>query len=329
MLKFGIWDAASLIRAARAGALSQRRFLAATLYPAIARTDDPERERLLELILARFPTRNASLKRTESRRFHAFDRDVARVLAERFGDVEGVLEIHDVAVSDGRTSVDFFQLLESTCGLRSFHLTASDYAPDVLAVDAGGPLTVVLDPRTEDLIQVIRPPFVFNVPEGESPWHYPVNRLVLRFLRFRDVPRLVARWKAGDPDVRTQHIWLLHPRCAALAESDPRFAFERYDLLSSPARKSHVVRAMNVLNPSYFSEEDLARMLQHVFEGLVEGGLFVTGSNQGADSVVDGAVYERTERGFRRILASGSGSPVDRIATSRVPGSRASAAGLG
>lgn len=320
MLKFGIWDPAELIRVSRSGSLSPRRFLAATLYPEIARGDDPERELLLKHILARFPTRNASLKRTHARRFEAFDREVARILEERFAGADRALAAHDVAVSDGRTSVDFFRVLESVRGAGAFHLTASDYAPDVVTVEAGGPLTVVLDPHTEDVLQVVRPPFVFNVPEGESPWYYPVNRLVLRLLLRRDVPRLVARWKAGDPGVRSQHLWLLHPRCAALVESDPRFSFERYDLLTPSPRRYDLIRAMNVLNPSYFPEEKLSLMVKHVFEGLAEGGLFVTGSNQETDSVVHGAVYERTRRGFRRVLASGEGSPVDRIAASCAAG---------
>lgn len=312
MLKLGVCDAADLDLRALRGFLGRNKFVAATLYPALAASDRPDRDELLERILFRFPTRNASLKRTQSARFEAFD----AAFLERFRAslVPGrSYAVHDAGVSDGRTAVDFFRALAALPGL-DFRFFASDYAPEVTAVeDAGSRLALVLDPVSEELLQIVWPPFVFNVPKGESPLLYPLNHLVRRWLLAGRVPALLARWRAGDPGVRATAIRLLHPSVSALEAGDPRFRFERHDLLAPAPRRYDVVRAMNVLNRSYFSEADLARAVAHVADSLPPGGWFVVGANQDRGSTVNGAVYRRTPQGFERVLAHGAGSEIDAI----------------
>jgi hypothetical protein len=90
-----------------------------------------------------------------------------------------------------------------------------------------------------------------------------------------------------------------------------------------PSSGRHVIRAMNVLNPSYFDPEEIRLILGHVFDGLLDGGWLVTGSNQDADTLVHGGVYEKSPAGFRRIWQSGNGSPVEsEILSWKPPASR-------
>jgi hypothetical protein len=312
VLKLGVCDAADLDLRALQGFFGRNKFVAATLYPELAASDRPDRDELLERILFRFPTRNASLKRTQSARFEAFD----AAFLERF---RAALEpgrryaVHDAGVSDGRTAVDFFRALAAIPGLE-LAFVASDYAPEVTAVeDARSRLALVLDPVSGELLQIVWPPFVFNVQKGESPLFYPLNHVLRRWLQAGRVPALIARWRAGDPDVRSSTIRLLHPSVSALEAADPRFRFERHDLLAPEPRRYDVVRAMNVLNRSYFSEADLARAVAHIADALPPGGWFVVGANQDRGSTVNGAVYRRTPGGFERVLVHGAGSELDAI----------------
>ena len=77
--------------------------------------------------------------------------------------------------------------------------------------------------------------------------------------------------------------------------------------------KNPVVRAMNVLNRGYFADDDLERAVGHVRNSLEVGGFFLTGSNEGSGSRVNGAVYERSPQGFHRLYVSGAGSQIDAI----------------
>ena len=72
----------------------------------------------------------------------------------------------------------------------------------------------------------------------------------------------------------------------------------------------HLVRAMNILNPDYFDAATLGRIVGHLAASVEEGGLLVTGSNQGPDSPVDGSLFRRSGGGFREVFACGGGSPV-------------------
>jgi hypothetical protein len=309
MLKLGVCHPHELDREHLSGFFGSRKFVSAELYPLACELEPPDRDLVLARILARFPTRNQTLKRTQSTRFASFDAALADQIAEHFGGKR--IEIHDTAVSDGRTAVDLFRALAEHEGL-DFSYLASDYAPDVQVVrDDRSSLRVVRDPTDDVLLQVVQPPFVFNVRQGESPFLYPVNRAVLAILLRRRVPDLLARLARGDPGLSTTRVRLLHPSCLALERDDPRFRFERHDLLEPPKRVFDVVRAMNVLNRSYFDHNDLRRAIGNLAASLRPGGLLATGSNEDAGSVVDGGFYRRTEHGFERLASSGAGSPVD------------------
>jgi SAM-dependent methyltransferase len=312
VLKFGVCDASDLDLRRLRGIFARNRFVAATLYPALAASDHPDRDELLERILFRFSTPNASLKRTQSARFDSFD----AAFVEHF---RAALEpgrrywVHDAGVSDGRTAVDFFRRLAAVPEL-DFRFVASDYAPEVVAFeDTQSRLALVLDPVSKELLQVVWPPFVFNLRKGESPFLFPINHAVRRWLMRSRVPGLLARARAGDPGVRTATIRLLHPSVTALENADERFRFERHDLLAPAPRRYDVVRTMNVLNRSYFSDADLARAVGHVADALSPGGFFVVGANQDRGTPVNGAVYRRMPQGFERVLVHGTGSEIDAL----------------
>jgi len=246
--------------------------------------------------------------------FEEFDARVVQELLRRLNPSLGVA-IHDLGVSDGRTAVDFFRRLGSLEHV-NLRFVASDAFPDLTVVtDPRMSLVVVFDPGTRAPLQVIWPPFVFNVTQRESALLYPVNRMILLALLRTRVPALLARFAADDPSLNVTRTRLLTLDCLRLLASDPRFTFERHNILEPARDRFNLVRAMNVLNRSYFSDADLRLASAHVHESLVPGGLLVTGSNEDAGSPVDGAIYERTATGFRQLWVSGAGSQIDGILT--------------
>jgi hypothetical protein len=310
MIRFGIYRRQDLTPHTCRGFFARRRPVAITLYPEVAAGNDPDRDLLLQHILRRFAIENGTFKRTDTRRFADYDTQVARIIRERF-ETSRPFAVHDMAVSDGRTSVEFFRTLAAINGLE-ISFVASDLAADLTVVQHGDrKLSAVLDAHTRVLLQVIRPPFVFNMTKRESGWLYPGNHLVWALFVARQVRHLLADTETAR--LRRFSIRLLAPECLRLAVEDKRFRFRRQDILEPSPHRFDLVRAMNVLNHSYFSDRELRTALTNIFQSLRAGGLLATGSDKGADTPVNGGVYERTLSGFRREWVSGSGSPVDDI----------------
>jgi hypothetical protein len=312
MLKTGIYRLDQLVPSHGDRAQSLRKFLAVTLYPQVIAANHQDSDRILERILARFATPNGTYKRTQRRRFGAFDMSVVQLMRQTLAS-DAPCSIHDMAVSDGRTAVDFFDSIVTETDLDITFL-ASDASPDVVVLqDSDDGFEVVVDPRSAMPLQVVSPPFVFNVRQPEHPLLYPVNRAVLAVLLRTRVKKIVRDYRAGDGRVDARAIRLLSPECLRLLAIDSRFDFTTYDILEPPVGRFRVVRAMNVLNRSYFDGTDLRAAIQNAWSSLLPGGLFVTGSNEDAGSTVNGAVYQRTDSGFEELWRSGAGSPVDRL----------------
>jgi chemotaxis methyl-accepting protein methylase len=105
-------------------------------------------------------------------------------------------------------------------------------------------------------------------------------------------------------------------RALNLARLDPRFHLGEQNILEPLATPEppHIVRAMNVLNATYFTQEDLSRILGNFHTALRTGGWLVTGYNEDAGSQVHGAIFRKTDAGFERLWESGRGPQMqDRI----------------
>ncbi len=312
MIKFGVCRVRDLHPSDLDTRRGRRKFVAVTLYPEVSCLVSPDRDPLLELVLCRFAGTNRIFKRTYRARFQEFDRELVRLI--RLAQVgRDPYRVHDVAVSNGITAVDFYRLLKASCGHR-LQYVASDFAPDLLVIrQAGARLTLVLDPITREWLQVVCPPFVFNLQKRENEFVYPINGLIRRWLQWTSCQRLWDRYCAGHPEICQTTIRLLHPECQQLLEHESDFEFQRCDVLQPMEQRFDLVRAMNIFNPAYFTAGDLRRAIRNIHGCLAHAGLFATGSNQDSRSPVDGAIYRKRNAGFERLLAFGAGSPVDAV----------------
>lgn len=308
MLKHGICTLEELDRSGLGRVAQTRRFFHRlcdiALYEALARRGRSGDEALQAAVLNLFPITNGAYKRTSRQRFGAFDREVLSILARRFPS-NARLSVHDVAVSDGRTACDFYRVLSAHFGGLDF--LASDLCLRVTRLSfPEARLSVVVDENDVPL-QLVRPPFVLNLARTES-WLYPVNHLLRSFWRARAMSVLDAA-RAGDEALVRDHILLLCSEARKYLDSCANFQIKNYDIFSPPVDRYHVVRAMNVLNSSYFSPAQLTHAVANLRDALHEGGVLVLGSNGEAGSTVHGGAYQRRDNQLVEIWSCGCGPP--------------------
>ncbi len=311
MLKHGIVTLEELRRctAKPAGRLHARirRTIYVGLYEEAATLPAEEADRLQEAVLDLFVTANGAFKRTSRARFPSFDALVVRHATEILGP-RPAIRVHDLAVSDARTACDFFDALRAPFAER-LDFFASDFCVRVFALSRrGGRVVVVVDDESRPL-QIVAGRFVLPIPKREG-WLFPVNRLLGEVLLRTRVPELIERSVKGDPSIERREILLVCPRARDYVAREPAFHLDAFDLMKPSAKKFEIVRAMNVLNRSYFEDAQLALAISHITSSLEEGGLLVTGSNLEAGSGVRGSIYRREGGQLRPVDHSGEGSPI-------------------
>ena len=146
-----------------------------------------------------------------------------------------------------------------------------------------------------------------------------MNRLLRAVLMRTAVKRLMRLYREGGAGLERREINLLCREAREHLERNRNFHIETHDVLERPPRSYAVVRAMNIFNRSYFSDDVIAKAVGNVMGSIHEGGVFVTGSNDNAGSTVNGTIYRRDRRGLVPIYISGAGSQIDQIITRLAP----------
>lgn len=305
MFKTGIYDISQLTGSPRLKSLLGRnRVISVVLYDQIL--DLPNADALAESTLDCFSDERGVYKRTYAHRFEEFDSQLLQLLTEQFN-VQEPLILADVAVSDGRTACDLFERLAPTFP-RIAHY-ASDYSPRILVLRKGR-LTVAIS-RSHRIVETVWPPFVFSAMKPENPFYYPINCAIRYFVnRFLAEP-LREKFLAGEVQAREFQLFSL--RTMSLLRKDKRFHLGEQNILEPLATPvpPHVVRAMNVLNPSYFGPADLSQILGNFHKALRPGGWLVGGSNEGAGTLVHGGIFRKTATGFEKVWHSGNGMEME------------------
>jgi hypothetical protein len=183
---------------------------------------------------------------------------------------------------------------------------ASDYEPSLLVLRSGKGGTVVTLNKKGEAIEIVMPPFVFNLIKPENFLFYPINYAFFLFARAIVLRRTLAKYRAGT--IEPLPLVLFCPAARDLAASDGRFRLLEYDLLKPHTlpRRVDVVRVMNVLNSSYFDAQQLSIAVGHIFESLAIGGLLIVGSNDEAGTQVRGGIYRKLDQGFQALAKSGA-----------------------
>lgn len=258
---------------------------------------------LAEEILRAFSDGSSTFKRTYTNRFEAFDKKAMEFISDIFPSAT-VMKVHDAGVSDGRTACDFFELMRTSFSDLEYY--ASDLRNKFFVAEDKGSKAVFDSNGT--LLELVVPPFVYNIHKPEHFFLYPINYIHRAVAMSRVVPLLRANLHSGK-NIKT--LLLVCARARELATSDPRFHLVQYDLLQPMKNlgKFTLVRAMNVLNRSYFSERQMRTIVSHITASMEDGALFLAGSNQERGSPVKGAIYRKVDGNFSLLWTSAEGLP--------------------
>jgi len=302
MIKTGLYRLEQLSSSAKTrGFFGGTRRVSVTLYEKL--DGMKEAQEWAEQILFSYCDARGIYKRTYACRFDQFDDMAIDRLGQAFP-ASRTLTMHDIGVSDARTACDLFHKLAARFPHLNYY--ASDYEPSLMMLRSGKGRTVVTLNKKGEAIEIVVPPFVFNLIKPENFLLYPVNYVVFLFARATVLRRALAKYRAGK--IKPSPLVLFCPAARDLAASDSRFHLLEYDLLKPhtlPCRVD-VVRVMNVLNSSYFDPQQLSIAVGHIFESLAIGGLLIVGSNDAAGSEVRGGIYRKLSQGFQELAKSGA-----------------------
>jgi hypothetical protein len=306
MFKLGISRKEQLRPDHLEGLVNRRKYIALDLYDSLGDLPQAEIDKIQERMLRWFRAENGVLKRTCAQRFDDFDHLSLSAIAANFSKGQ-MVRVHDIGVSDGRTSCGFYDALKCLYG-QQLDFLASDYAPYLYVLKRRHSTNRLIIDEQQHVLQITMPPFVFIVgrPEETRVYH-PLTNLVMALY----ASPLLADHKTRCANIEMTRLELLCRQCRARISENDNFRFESRDVLSSSAERFDIVRAMNLLNHCYFSEAKLRRAVKNIFQSMNDGGLFITGSNIEQGTIVDGAVYKRTNNRLHRMEISGSGSYVD------------------
>lgn len=304
MIKTGIYKLQDIQRKGVTPFRKELKNVSITLYNDIE--ERPDADELAERILLLFSDERSAYKRTYVKRFEEFDATVMKCLNRFFKNDES-LTFHDVGISDGRTALDFFEKM--VLAFPNIQYTASDYNPKVYVLEKGK--CKVMLSHTGKVLEILWPPFVFNTIKRDSIRHYPLNHLVRFIIQFLVVSPLVKKHMTGK--IQAKELTLLAPQVLKVSKNDSRFIITQHDLLQTFKEQVNIIRAMNVLNLSYFSEKEFSTVLKNIHGGLKEEGFLITGSNQESGTIVHGGIYQKTRNGFQKVQQSGEGSAIEKL----------------
>jgi hypothetical protein len=228
------------------------------------------------------------------------------------------LEIMDVAVSSGVSTVEWLEALERA-GIECEMIAGDAFVNTFLLSMFGGRLRWLVDRRGR-------------------PLQYEVNgRVLIVPLRKRIIPRYF--WAIG---LMRAYTWLLAPTLRDATRPGARRGVEWHPLqLVSPTlrnrkhlvvleddilvdrgydRRFHVLRAANILNRGYFDAPVLRAMLANLRERLRDGGLLVVCRTEKRGGINNGTVFQLDEARRLRVVARlNAGSEVETLALELPP----------
>ncbi len=275
-----------------------------TLYEQIQQLANADE--VAERILLLFKDERGAYKRTYIKRFEQFDLMILEYLQNIFKSEE-YLVIHDAGVSDGRTALDLFNKIAMI--FPNCKYIASDYNAKVYIITKNK--CQVTMSHTGKMLEIVWPPFVFNtIRLNRFILFYPINYLISFIVKLLVVSPMMKAYKAHK--LQAKELMLFAPKVLYCAKHNPHFLLQQHDLSQAfkEQAKINMMRVMNVLNPSYFSKNELSIIINNIYAALTMDGLFITGSNQNPGSIVDGGIYQKTIKGFKQLAISGNGSPV-------------------
>ncbi len=249
---------------------------------------EPEQEHREERFFQSVKLKNGTYKTTYSRRLDDFNRAIQSALP----DGKGPLEVMDVAISSGVSTMEWLQSLEVSG--RQVRMVAGDKTIGGFLLEHPLGLSVLSDLDTHVLQYGVLGRSIANPPGGRNLVKFGG---VILFLRgYLSVQRETIQSLLGCYDeeqvlpggFRGKRIHIVSPRLL----KTPNLELVEDDILSNACfpKRFHVLRAANILNRAYFSDDILRRMVRQLRTRIQPGGLFAV-CRTNAESVNHGTVF--------------------------------------
>ena len=269
---------------------------------------DVEQEDLERRFFAALRLSNGTYKYTYARRL-----DDLNALVNELLPPARPLQLMDVAVSSGISTLEWIQSLESA-GI-AHTMVAGDLTVNAYLLSVGRRLHVLLDGGGHAL-QFDVAGKAISTPVGR------VNRLrhflalsklesavSIHFESLRDACADNGRDAVARGNVSCRRIALVSPRLQRALNLE----LIEDSILEElrPARDFHALRAANILNRSYFDDDVLRRMLSSLRQRLQSGGLFIVCRTDDED-VNSGTIFRLNEAGsFDALARIGGGTEIE------------------
>lgn len=218
------------------------------------------------------------VKATLSGRFDDLDRLTVEQVELHFP-FHRPIRVHDIAVSDARTSVELFRRLSEN---RPVTMKASDLYDAILRVRLCG--ADFFFHATGEPLHLAVGLWAMSMQSG--PWVHLTAPLW----------PLARRW-LGE----AQHISLYHPEALRLAEVDPAFELVREDFYNPAPDRFDVVRLANAILPNQ-TREQKHRVIDALVGNIADGGLLIFGR------IRNYSIYLRRGECFVEVAALGEGA---------------------
>lgn len=255
---------------------------------------------------------NGTFRTTFRHRFDALNLELNKLLAERF-DSSLVLRAEDRAVSHGLTSYEWALALRQQ--FPNVELQASDLLLHLLELTLPDGAVFITEPSGHPL-QYIKAPYAVSLTDIPS-WKFPVNRWVAQraLARFASL-KLPANWPEAGCNYPTRRIPYIHPEALALSQSSRTLSFVPQSVFEVSPVPRHVVRTMNILNLSYFSEDQLREAVRNIAASMTPDGVWIVGRTTEDNFVNNVSVFVLGATGWQLLRRFEKGSEIESLVLS-------------
>lgn len=262
-------------------------------------------------------------KRTHRNRFEVLDCELVELIKNKYAKSTQRLLIHDMAASNGITSCEFYDKIEKAN--LNFDFTASDRFSHIYIVKLHNSRWITILDSDLNVVQYVGYGFVLSYPESAVDF---INRLLLKLLDRYHYPLVKSQIEIANIDYNQyvslkienrkggiERFPLIHPQILEKTELKGNFHFKKHDIFQKDLNAYDVIRAMNILNLDYFSNDKIIRAVKAILSSLKEDGVFIVGrsSDDFADEMHKVSVFWKKAGCFESIGDFDGGSEIKKI----------------
>jgi hypothetical protein len=204
--------------------------------------------------------------------------------------------ILDVGASDGITSLELIEKLGSAFTMYyvtdvSFNINIIEQKPNVYFYDSCGKCFLISTRK-------------FLVYSDFTEAYFPLKLIAKKFFAFAPVFNVD----------RSKQISLIQPDLLRIAKQDARVSIEQYSIFDPWTKiRPDIIKAANILNRTYFSDDQIRSAITNFKTILKEGGKLIVTDNRDEENV---SLFYRDNNSFKLQRNIGKGTEIKDIVLS-------------